>query len=99
MAGGVTFRRVAAASIMVTLAGCAHHYVGNTETDPYGFFSGIWHGIVFPFAICVNLVSWVLSLFGSSFLQSIEIIGRPNTGVFYYFGFILGLGAWSGSAS
>ena len=57
-------------------------------------FSGIWHGIVFPYALLTNLVSWLLSLFGVEFLSNIELIGRPNTGVFFYYvGFALGLSA------
>lgn len=75
------------------LTGCASHYTGLQ--DPYGFFSGIWHGIVFPFALLTNIVSWIVSLFGFSLFESIEIIGRPNTGLGYYIGFALGLGTYS----
>jgi len=84
---------------LLSLAGCAHHYSVDAANDPYGFFSGIWHGIVFPFALMANLLSWAASLLGGSIFHSIEIIGRPNTGLFYYIGFTLGLGAWSGSAN
>jgi hypothetical protein len=84
----------------VLLAGCARHYTEATQTDPYGFFSGIWHGIVFPYALLANLVSWLLSLMDVHILQSIEIIGRPNTGLFfYYIGFLLGLGAYGGGGA
>jgi len=45
-------------------------------------------------------LSWLLSLVGIEFLSSIQIIGRPNTGFFfYYIGFILGLGANGGGAA
>ncbi|WP_156226207.1 hypothetical protein [Herbaspirillum chlorophenolicum] len=73
------------------LAGCATHNEPQTFADPYGFFSGIWHGIIFPLALLVNIFSWFASLFDISFLSNIEIIGRPNTGTGYYIGFFIGL--------
>lgn len=83
----------------LALGGCAAHYTPEAVRDPYGFLSGIWHGMVFPWALLANLVSWLLGLVGISFMESIQIIGRPNTGFFwYYIGFALGLGAYSGGA-
>ncbi len=64
--------------LVILLSGCAHHYVGVYE--PYGFFSGFWHGLIFEF-----------SLIGYLFFDSVYIIGEPNTGLFYYVGFVLGL--------
>ncbi|WP_298824691.1 hypothetical protein [uncultured Piscinibacter sp.] len=85
--------------LLLLLSGCAAHYTPDAVQDPYGFFSGIWHGIVFPYALVTNILSWLLSLAGISFLSSIEIIGRPNTGLFfYYIGFVIGLTSY-GSAS
>lgn len=80
------------------IGGCAAHYRGDLANDPYGFFSGIWHGLIFPFALFTNLGSWLLGLFGFSFLDSIQIIGRPNTGLWYYVGFAIGLSAYGGGA-
>lgn len=94
-----TLRLVICLCLGVAVAGCARHYTADSVADPYGFFSGIWHGLVFPLALVINLVSWLLSLFGLSFLSSIELVGRPNTGFFfYYIGFFLGLFSY-GSAS
>ena len=73
------------------LSGCAHHYATENYADPYGFFFGIWHGIIFPFALIANIVSWILSIFNIDFLSSVQIIGRPNTGWPYYVGFVFGL--------
>jgi len=84
-------------ALLLALSGCARHYVDVPYDDPYGFFSGFWHGLIFPLTVCVNLLSWLLSLFGVSFLQGIEIIGRPNTGFFYYLGFFFGLSAAASS--
>lgn len=82
------------------LSGCAHHFAPENFPDPYGFFSGIWHGFIFPLTLSVNLLSWLLSLFGIDFLSDIQIIGRPNTGVFfYYIGFVFGLSACGGGGA
>lgn len=82
----------------VAITSCATHYTVDAVADPYGFFSGIWHGIVFPLALLANLISWIAGFLGVSFLDSIQLIGRPNTGFWYYVGFALGLGAYGGSA-
>jgi len=82
------------------LNACATHYSAGHQSDPYGFFSGIWHGFVFPYALIANVISWALSLFGFDFMSSIQIIGRPNTGFFfYYIGFVFGLSAYSGAGA
>ena len=92
-------RRLALMVMAAALTGCAAHYTAESVADPYGFFSGLWHGIVFPFALVTNLISWLLSLVGFSFFESIEIIGRPNTGFWYYAGFLMGLCAWGGGGA
>ena len=73
------------------LTGCAAHYSQDAVNDPYGFFWGLWHGLIIVVSIFVNLISWLLSLFGISFLSDIQIIGRPNTGFGYYCGFVIGI--------
>ena len=62
------------------LTACASHYQDATHEDPYGFFSGIWHGLIFPF-----------SFVGYLFIDGVYVIGEPNTGGTYIFGFIVGL--------
>jgi hypothetical protein len=79
--------------------GCAAHYTNEAVQDPYGFFSGMWHGLIFFFSLLANVISWSCSLVGISFLDSIEIIGRPNTGIWYYVGFVIGLMSAGGGAS
>ena len=49
--------------------------------EPYGFGSGLWHGIVAPF-----------SFIGSLFSDSIAMYAVNNTGGWYDFGFVLGAG-------
>lgn len=83
--------------LALLVSGCAHHYTDATVSVPYGFFSGIWHGVIFPFALLTNIISWILGLFGFDFLMAVEIIGRPNTGFFFYYvGFFLGLSVYGG---
>ena len=84
---------------MLTLNCCAQHYTGATYSDPYGFFSGLLHGLVFPFALFANIISWVLSIIGINVFTDIQLVGRPNTGfLFYYVGYILGISAWASSS-
>jgi len=78
--------------LSLLLSGCAKHYTPELWSDPYGFFCGIWHGIILPYSLVINLISWFLSLFGVDFLSDVQIIGKPNTGFFYYLGFFFGMG-------
>ena len=80
---------------MMGLSGCAAHYAPGTFDDPYGFFSGLWHGAISVLTITVNIISWLLSLIEISFLTDIQIVGRPNTGFPYYLGFGIGF-IWLG---
>ena len=83
----------------LVLAGCARHYTPESARDPFGFFSGIWHGLVLPYALLANIISWLLSLTNVDFMSNIQLIGRPNTGFFYYVGFALGLFSYGGAAA
>ena len=81
------YRWLWAVPFAVALAGCATQYAPETFADPYGFLSGLLHGILFPLALLATIWSWILSLVGISFLDSVTLIGRPNTGLWYYVGF------------
>lgn len=95
----VTTRRVAFFVLACLLiAGCATHYAPSRLIEPYGFWSGIWHGFIFSFALVGLLVSWLCSLLGFDVLSSVELIGRPNTGFIYYLGFSIGLFVLLGGA-
>ena len=82
----------------VSLSGCAAHYAPGVVADPYGFWSGIWHGLIFPYALLVNVFSWLAGLLGLSLMDSIQLVGRPNTGFGYYLGYGLGLLSYGGGA-
>ena len=49
--------------------------------DPYGFFGGLWHGVIAPF-----------SFVGSLFFDDIAMYAVNNNGGWYDFGFVLGAG-------
>lgn len=94
-----SYRACIVLPLLALVTGCAAHYTNDTVHDPYGFFSGVWHGLIFFFALLANVISWACGLVGISFLDSIQLIGRPNTGLWYYVGFAMGLMSAGGSAS
>lgn len=49
--------------------------------EPAGFFSGIWHGLLAPWSL---IARWVF--------DGVEMYAIANTGWFYDFGFLLGVG-------
>ena len=69
---------------ILLLTSCASHYAPETIIDPFGFFSGLWHGAIAGLTITVNVISWLLSQIGISLLQDVQIIGRPNTTLLVY---------------
>ena len=67
------------------LSGCADVSPNVSEcvtSNPYGFWFGLWHGIIIPF-------SWV----GSLFSENIAIYAYNNSGGWYDFGFVIGAGS------
>lgn len=64
-------------------SGCADVEIIDkcVETKPYGFWWGLWHGMIAP-------ISFVFSLFS----DEIAMYGVNNTGGWYDFGFVLGAG-------
>jgi hypothetical protein len=85
-----SLHKVLAAVLLFSIAGCANHYGAATVDEPYGFWSGFWHGMIFLFSMIGVAISWLGSLAGLEILESVTIIGRPNTGWTYYLGFALG---------
>ena len=75
--------------ILILLATCLtscapKHYTGSE----YGFFSGIWHGLIVVFSIV-----------GKIFGFDIGIYAENNSGFFYWLGFLIGIGGLGGGAS
>ncbi len=57
------------------------HIESCAVDSPYGFWGGIWHGMIAPFAFI-----------GSIFSDNIALYAVNNTGGWYDFGFVLGAG-------
>lgn len=76
--------------IAVSISGCADvtNVYDCLPPEPYGFWGGLWHGMIAGF-------SWI----GSLFRDDIAIYAVNNNGGWYDFGFILGLGSLSSSAT
>jgi len=56
-------------------------------TEPYGFWSGLWHGIIAPITFFISL-----------FFEEVAIYAVNNTGSWYDFGFVLGAGILFGGS-
>jgi len=72
---------------LLALSGCADKASFTTAAtmNPVGFWHGLWHGMILPFA-------WLVSLFDSD----VAIYAIYNNGGWYNFGFVLGVGALGG---
>lgn len=72
------------------LTGCADTvtFEAARTHQSVGFWHGLWHGMILPFA-------WVGSLFDGS----ISIYAIYNNGGGYDFGFMLGIGSFAGGSS
>jgi hypothetical protein len=77
-----TVRLIATLTLLTLLAACARQAPEAVEhaAQTPGFWWGVWHGFVFPFA-------WIGSLFDSR----IAVYAVPNTGGWYDFGFFVGV--------
>lgn len=84
-----TFNRVALSLIMliavILVTGCANKEVVTEclKGQTYGFWWGLWHGIIAP-------VDLVLMLFR----DDITVYASNNNGIWYAFGFVIGSGGW-----
>jgi len=73
-------------ALSMALSGCADtvYYTVNQFIEPVGFLHGLWHGYII-------VISWFCSLFNNS----VSIYAVYNTGGWYDFGFILGVGSFA----
>lgn len=71
-------------SIILFMTSCADSepLVQNClQGHTYGFWGGLWHGLISPF-----------SFIGSLFSDDIEVFAPNNNGGWYTFGFLIGVG-------
>jgi hypothetical protein len=75
-------------AVILTITSCAHvtPIEECVQDEPYGFWYGLWHGIIAP-------ISFVISLFS----DEVAMYGVNNNGGWYDFGFVLGAGILFGS--
>jgi len=73
---------VLVAFLFTSCADVSPHAETCVTSDPYGFWGGLWHGIIV-------VISWI----GSLFSNDIAIYAYDNNGGWYDFGFVLGIGA------
>ena len=83
---------VAASGLALLLSACARQVPDavSAAAEVPGFWSGLWHGFIFPF-------SWL----GSLVRDDVAVYAVPNSGGWYVFGFFLGIpvlggGSWFG---
>ena len=75
---------------MVLFTSCAHVQpdVSCLTGKVYGFWNGLWHGMIAG-----------ITFIGSLFNHNIAVYAIHNNGAWYNFGFLLGVGAFSGGGA
>lgn len=74
------------AVLVLALAACAATQAPDaTASGEPGFFLGFWHGLIAPVAFLISL-----------FTDAVRVYAVPNLGRWYDFGFMLGIGGFSG---
>jgi hypothetical protein len=71
--------------LIVFISGCANKEIVDTclKGHTYGFWGGLWHGIIAPF-----------DFIGSLIWSDITMYAQNNNGTWYAFGYLLGSGGW-----
>jgi hypothetical protein len=87
-----TVGRLVAVSAALAVASVAAGCVASQPAPPSsgelpGFLLGFWHGLIGPIAFLISL-----------FDESVRIYAFPNVGRWYDFGFMLGIGGFTGGA-
>jgi hypothetical protein len=72
------FRLHLPCATFLLLSACASQPIPEAY-DPPGFMSGLWHGLIIPFA-----------LIGHIFDDTVRIYAFPNSGGWYDIGFVMG---------
>ena len=72
-------------AILIIISGCANKEVITEclKGHTYGFWSGLWHGIIAP----IDLIAML-------WRDDVSVFAPNNNGAWYAFGFILGSGGW-----
>ena len=70
---------------VILLAGCANKEIVTEclKGHTYGFWGGLWHGIVAP----IDLIAML-------WRNDVSVFAQNNNGAWYTFGFMIGSGGW-----
>ena len=70
---------------MLLLTGCANSEVVTAclKGHTYGFWGGLWHGIIAP----IDLIAML-------WRDDVSVFAQNNNGAWYAFGFMIGSGGW-----
>jgi hypothetical protein len=76
---------IVAVAILLIGTSCAKKEIVDTclTGQQYGFWGGLWHGIIAP-------VDFVVMLFR----DDVTMYAQNNNGAWYAFGFLIGSGGW-----
>ena len=73
-------RLLAVAAAALALTACAVQTNAVTQAGSPGFWLGVWHGFIFPFAFIISL-----------FKPDVAVYAVPNNGTWYDFGYFVGI--------
>lgn len=70
---------------ILLLSGCSNNEILTAclKGKTYGFWAGLWHGIIAP----IDLIAMI-------WRDDVSVFAPNNNGAWYAFGFILGSGGW-----
>ena len=70
---------------LLLFSGCANKEVVTEclKGHTYGFWGGLWHGIIAP----IDLIAML-------WRNDVSVFAPNNNGIWYSFGFVLGSGGW-----
>lgn len=76
---------VVAFALIVLISSCANREIVDSclTGKKYGFWWGLWHGIIAPIDFVVML-----------FKDDVTMYAQNNNGAWYAFGFLIGSGGW-----
>jgi len=72
-------------AVIILLSGCANNEIVTEclKGKTYGFWAGLWHGIIAP----IDLIAMI-------WRDDVSVFAPNNNGAWYAFGFIIGSGGW-----
>jgi len=72
-------------AVVLVLSGCANKELVTEclKGHTYGFWGGLWHGIIAP----IDLIAML-------WREDVSVFAQNNNGAWYAFGFMIGSGGW-----